>query len=59
MIDRLLGVAFALLVAAGAIFLAVRLIESVAMQLTVISAVVIFVALAALAIRTLWRTNRW
>lgn len=59
MLDRVVGVAFALLAAACAIYLAVRLIDAVALPLAVIAAVVFVGTLIALAMRGMWRANRW
>ncbi len=59
MIDRLVGLALALLAVAGAIYVSVRLVESVATQLAVIGALLVLVALTVLVVRALWRANRW
>jgi len=62
MLDRLIRICFALLAAAVAIYVAVRLIESVAATLMIIVAVIGSVLIAAVIVRLLWRrhrTDRW
>ena len=59
---RLVGASFALLTAAIAVYVAVRLIESVAAALIVIAAVIGVLGLIGLVIRVLWqrhRMDRW
>ena len=61
-LDRLVGLCLALLFAAVAIYVAVRLIESVAAALVVVAAVIGGAAIAGLVTRLLWRhrrMNRW
>lgn len=62
MFDRLVGTCFAILAAAVAIYVAVRLIELVATALLIIVAVIGSVLIAAVIVRLLWRrhrTDRW
>jgi len=62
MLDRLVGICFAVLAAAVAIYVAVRLIESVAAALMIIVAVIGSVVSAGFVARLLWRrhrTDRW
>lgn len=62
MLDRLMGAALSLLLAAAAIYFAVQLIESVASTLFVIAAVVGALCVAGVVVRLLWRRqqlNRW
>jgi hypothetical protein len=62
MFDGLIGACFALLAAVVAIYVAVRLIESVAATLMIIVAVIGSVLIAAVIVRLLWRrhrTDRW
>ncbi len=58
MLDRLVGICFAVLAAAVAIYVAVRLIESVAATLMIIVAVIGSVVIAGFAARLLWRRHR-
>lgn len=58
MLDRLVGICFAVLAAAVAIYVAVRLIESVAATLLIIVAVIGSVGIAGFVARLLWRRNR-
>ena len=58
MLDRLVGTCFAVLAAAVAIYVAVRLIESVAATLMIIVAVIGSVVIAGLFARLLWRRHR-
>lgn len=60
-LDRLIGICLGLLVAAAAIFVAVRLLESVAAALVVIAAVIGGLAIAGFVANLLWRgrANRW
>ena len=58
MLDRLFGICFAMLAAAVAIYVAVRLIESVAGPLVVIIAVPGGFVLVGFVIRLLWRRQR-
>ncbi len=58
MLDRLFGICFALLAAAVAIYIAVRLIESVAALLVVIMAVLGGSVLVGFVVRWLWRRQR-
>lgn len=58
MLDRLIGTCFAVLAAAVAIYVAVRLIESVAATLLIIVAVIGSVGIAGLVGRLLWRRHR-
>ena len=58
MLDRLVGICFAVLAAAVAIYVAVRLIESVAATLMIIVAVIGSVAIAGFLVRLLWRRHR-
>ena len=58
MLDRLIGTCFALLAATVAIYVAVRLIESVAATLMIIVAVISSVAIAGFVARLLWRRHR-
>jgi len=62
MFDGLIGACFALLAAVVAIYVAVRLIESVAATLVIIVAVIGSVVIAGFVARLLWRrhrTDRW
>jgi hypothetical protein len=62
MLDRLLGFCFSLLAGAVAIYVAVRLIVSVAGALLVIVAVIGGLAILGFAARLLWsrrRLDRW
>lgn len=62
MADRLLGVCLALLAAAVAIYVAVRLIESVAGALVAIAGAIGGVIILSFVARSLWRwhrNNRW
>ena len=59
MLDRILGFALVLLAAAGAIYIAVHLIESVAIQLVVIASGVGAVLIVVIVLRAIWRANRW
>ena len=58
MLDRLIGICFALLAAAVAIYVAVRLIESIAAALISIVAVVGGLVVLGLIVSLLWRQNR-
>jgi len=58
MLDRLIGTCFAILAAAVAIYIAVRLIESVAATLMIIVAVIGSVVIAGFVARLLWRRHR-
>ena len=58
MLDRLIGICFALLAAAVAIYVAVRLIESIAAQLVDIVAVVGGIVIVGFIASLLWRGNR-
>lgn len=58
MLDRLVGICFAALAAAVAIYVAVRLIESVAATLMIIVAVIGSVGIAGFVARLLWRRHR-
>ena len=58
MLDRLIGVCFALLAAAVAIYVAVRLIESIAAALVGIVAVVGGLVVLGFIASLLWRRNR-
>lgn len=58
MLDRVLGTCFALVAAAVAIYVAVRLIESVAAALLVIVAVIGGLVIAGTVARLLWRRRR-
>jgi preprotein translocase subunit SecF len=58
MLDRLIGTCIAVLAAAVAIYVAVRLIESVAATLLIIVAVIGSVGIAGFVARLLWRRNR-
>ena len=58
MLDRLIGICFALLAAAVAIYVAVRLIESIAAALISIVAVVGGLVVLGLIGSLLWRRNR-
>ncbi len=57
LLDRLVGVCLAVLIGAAAVYVAVRLIEAVAMALLVILAVAGFVAGAVLILRS--RGREW
>lgn len=62
MLDRLVGICFAVLAAAVAIYVAVRLVESVAPALVVIVAVIGGLIIVSLLVRLWWRhhsTGRW
>lgn len=62
MLGRLASYSLALLTSAIAIYIAVRLIESVATALIVIAAVTVGMIMAGFAVRILWRRgrmNRW
>lgn len=62
MMNKLLEVCVMLLLAATAIYVAVRLIESVTAALVIIAAVAGGLIVAGLAVRILWRfrqMNRW
>ena len=62
MMDRLLGICFALLAAAVAIYVAVRLIESIAVALVGIVAVIGGLIILCVVLNLLWRRhrmNRW
>ncbi len=58
MLDRLIGICFALLAAAVAIYVAVRLIESIAAALVGIVAVVGGLVVLGFIASLLWRRNR-
>lgn len=58
MLDRLVGICFAVLAAAVAIYVAVQLIESVAATLMIIVAVIGSVGIAGFVARLLWRRHR-
>ena len=58
MLDRLIGICFALIAAAVAIYVAVRLIESIAAALISIVAVVGGLVVLGLIVSLLWRQNR-
>ena len=58
MLDRLVGICFALLAAAVAIYVAVRLIESIAAALISIVAVVGGVVVLGFIATLVWRRNR-
>ena len=58
MLDRLIGICFVLLAAAVAIYVAVRLIESIAAALISIVAVVGGLVVLGLIVSLLWRRNR-
>lgn len=58
MLDRLFGICFAMLAAAVAVYVAVRLIESVAGPLVVIMAVLGGFVLVGFLVRLLWRRQR-
>jgi preprotein translocase subunit SecF len=58
MLDRLIGTCFAILAAAVAIYIAVRLIESVAATLMIIVAVIVSVLIAGVIVHLLWRRHR-
>lgn len=58
MIDRLIGICFTLLAVAVAIYVAVRLIESIAAALVSIVAVVGGLVVLGLIASLLWRRNR-
>ena len=58
MLDRLIGICFALLAAAVAIYVAVRLIESIAVALVSIAAVVGGLVVLGLIVSLVWRRNR-
>jgi uncharacterized membrane protein len=61
-LDRLAGVCFVLLAAAVALYVAVRLIESIAAALIIIVAVIGGLFLLGLVVRLIWyrhRSDRW
>ncbi len=58
MLDRLVGICLALLAAAVAIYVAVRLIESIAAELVDIGAVVGGLVIVGFVVSLLWRRNR-
>ncbi|MGC8465814.1 MAG: hypothetical protein ACP5O0_07765 [Acidimicrobiales bacterium] len=58
MVDRLVGICFTLLVAAVAIYVAVRLVESIAAALVSIVAVVGGLVVLGFVISLMWRRNR-
>ncbi len=58
MLDRLVGICLALLVAAMAIYVAVRLIESIAAELVDIGAAVGGLIILGSVVSLLWRRNR-
>lgn len=58
MLDRLVGICLTLLMAAVAIYVAVRLIESIAAQLVDIVAVVGGIVIVGFIASLLWRGNR-
>ena len=58
MLDRLIGICFALLAAAVAIYVAVRLIESIATALISIVAVVGGLVVLGFIATLVWRRNR-
>jgi len=58
MLDRLIGICFTLLAVAVAIYVAVRLIESIAAALVGIVAVVGGLVVLGLIASLLWRRNR-
>ena len=58
MLDRFIGICFTLLVAAVAIYVAVRLIESIATALVGIVAVVGGLVVLGFITSLLWRRNR-
>ena len=58
MLDRLVGICFALLAAAVAIYVAVRLIESIAAALISIVAVVGGLVVLGFIVSLVWRRNR-
>ena len=58
MLDRLVGICLALLVAAVAIYVAVRLIESIAAELVDIVAVIGGLVIMGFIASLLWRRNR-
>lgn len=62
MLDRLLGICFTLLVAAVAIYVAVRLVESVAAALMAIVAVAGGLVFVGFVLHLIWqrsRASRW
>ena len=62
MLDRLVGFCFAVLFGAAAIYVAVRLIESVTGALVVIAGMIGGALIAGFALKLLWRRgrmNRW
>lgn len=62
MVDRLVGMSFALLAATVAMVVAVHLVESVAATLLVIAAAVGGLVMTGFVVRLLWRRdriNRW
>lgn len=58
MLDRMVGACLTLLVAAVAVYVAVRLIESVFTTLIVIAAVIGGLAIGGAVVRLLWRRHR-
>lgn len=58
MLDRLVGICFALLAAAVAIYVAVRLIETIAAALISIVAVVGGLVVLGFIVSLVWRRNR-
>jgi hypothetical protein len=58
MLDRLIGICFTLLAAAVAIYIAVRLIESIAAELVSIVAVIGGLVVLGFIASLLWRRNR-
>ena len=62
MLNRLVGICFGVLAAVASIYVAVRLIESVAVTLIVIVAAIGGLIIGGFVIRVLWRRhhmNRW
>jgi hypothetical protein len=58
MLDRLMGIALGAFMAAGLIYLAVQLIESIAAALIVIAAAIGGLLLAGFVVSWLWRRHR-
>jgi len=58
MLDRLIGICFTLLAATVAIYIAVRLIESIAAELVSIVAVIGGLVVLGFIASLLWRRNR-
>lgn len=58
MLDRLIGICLALLASAAAIYVAVRLIESIAAALVSIVAVIGGLVILSFIASLLWRRNR-